>query len=92
MYGFVNGCGLVIWKSKPYMKVGMFINCIMFVRLMSLVSIIPTYYIKQCLLLQVADLKISHRAGFLLVTKIREFMVCSEFYLVLMLTVKLYLT
>ena len=34
---------------------------------MNLVSIIPTCYIKQCLLLQVADFETAHRTGFLLV-------------------------
>ena len=34
---------------------------------MSLVSIIPTCYIKQCWLVQVADLKTAHRISFLLV-------------------------
>ena len=43
---FVNGCGLGTWKLLSQ-ELGMFINCIVLVRLMRLVSIIPTCYIKQ---------------------------------------------
>ena len=45
---------------------------------MSLVSIIPTCHIKQCLLLQVDNLKTAHRVGFLLVSIIGQITTSSQ--------------